>query len=133
MLLTLPQPAEESRQSRLTRSLSARNAKILIVDDEPINLQVVRKHLMLGGYERFVLSTDSSEVLALLERENPDLLLLDIMMPGVSGLQVLQAARASARYAHLPVLILTAVDDREIKTEALNLGATDFLAKPIDP
>ena len=54
-------------------------------------------------------------------------------MPGISGLEVLRSVRSSPRSAHLPVLILTAIDDREIKAEALNLGATDFLAKPIDP
>src|SRR5438067_6607685 len=113
-------------------SLDPREAKILIVDDEPINVHVARKHLMLDGYHKFVVSTDATEVLALVERENPDLVLLDVMMPGISGLEVLRSLRASGHYAHLPVLVLTAVDDREIKTEALNLGATDFLAKPID-
>jgi putative two-component system response regulator len=111
---------------------STREPKILIVDDEPINVQLARKHLMLSGYSRFVLSTDPTEVLPLLEQEDPDLLLLDVMMPRMSGLEVLKSVRARERFAHLPVLILTALDDREVKSQALDLGATDFLAKPID-
>lgn len=109
------------------------HAKILIVDDEPVNIKVARKYLMLAGYTSFAVSTEPAEVFQLLEREQPDLLLLDIMMPDVSGLDILRDLRARPEYAHLPVLILTAVDDSETKAKALNLGATDFLPKPVDP
>lgn len=106
--------------------------KILIVDDEPLNVKVARKYLTLAGYCNFTTTSDPTEVMALLDREQPDLLLLDIMMPGVSGLDLLQEIRREPQYAHLPVLILTAVDDREVKAQALNMGATDFLSKPVD-
>jgi putative two-component system response regulator len=114
-------------------ALPKREPKILIVDDEPINVQVARKHLMLAGYGQFVISTDPTEVLTLLEQEKPDLLLLDIMMPRMSGLDLLHAIRDQELHAHLPILILTALDDREIKSQALDSGATDFLTKPVDP
>jgi putative two-component system response regulator len=110
-----------------------RAAKIMIVDDELLNIKVARKYLTLAGYSEFVVSTDPTQVMTLLDRETPDLLLLDIMMPRVSGLEILQALRGHERSQHLPVLILTASDDRQTRTTALNLGATDFLTKPVDP
>ena len=110
-----------------------RLAKIMIVDDEPINLKVAKKYLMLEGYQNFVTTTDSSSAVDLVGRENPDLLLLDIMMPHVSGLDILQALRANPRWLHLPVVILTAADDQPTKRRALELGANDFLGKPVDP
>src|ERR1700722_18485453 len=84
-----------------------RTAKIMIVDDEPINVKLVRKYLVMEGYQNFVLTTDSREVMTLVEKEQPDLLLLDVMMPHVSGLDILAAVRASEQFRHLPVIILT--------------------------
>ncbi len=136
MVLTLEPIAEAKVGRPLSPSVvpsPTREPKILIVDDEPINLQVARKHLLLAGYKQFVLTADPTEVLALLEQEHPDLVLLDIMMPGMSGLELLRAIRARDDFGHLPILILTALDDREVKSEALNGGATDFLTKPVDP
>ena len=66
-------------------------------------------------------------------RECPDLVLLDVMMPNVDGLQILEQMRTDDRLRYVPVLILTAVSDPKTKTRALQLGATDFLAKPVDP
>jgi putative two-component system response regulator len=76
--------------------------------------------------------TDSTQAIATIYRDNPDILLLDIMMPEVSGLEILESIRADQHYARLPVLILTGADNRELKREALELGATDFLTKPVD-
>ena len=110
-----------------------RAAKILIVDDEPINVKLVRKYLVLEGYHNFVLSTDSREVMSLIEREEPDLVLLDVMMPHVSGLDILSAIRASEKWRHLPVIILTAASDQNTKRRANELAVNDFLGKPVDP
>lgn len=110
-----------------------RSSKIMIVDDEPINVKVARKYLALEGYEDFVTTTDSREALALIEQNRPDLVLLDIMMPHVSGLDILAALRADPRWTHLPVVILTAANDQSTKRRALELGANDFLSKPVDP
>ena len=112
---------------------SVHSSKIMIVDDEPINIKVARKYLKLEGYENFVVTTDSREAMALVEKEQPDVILLDIMMPHVSGLDILAALRADARWQHLPVVILTAANDQATKRRALDLGASDFLAKPVDP
>ena len=76
--------------------------------------------------------TDSTLALDTIRREKPDVIILDVMMPQVSGLEILQAIRADAELSHLPVLILTASTDADTRKSALTLGATDFLAKPVD-
>jgi putative two-component system response regulator len=108
-------------------------ARVAIVDDEPINIKVARKYLQAAGYSHFITTTDSTTALALLAAERPDVVLLDIMMPEVDGIQVLSAIRAHKDLCHLPVLILTASTDAQTKSRALNAGATDFLPKPFDP
>ncbi|MGB7327028.1 MAG: HD domain-containing phosphohydrolase [Rubripirellula sp.] len=112
---------------------AAKNANIMVVDDVPMNISVVCAHLRSEGYERFVKVSDSSQAIGTLYQEVPDLLLLDMMMPVVSGLDVLRVVRADPTFSHLPVLILTASDDRQLRKAALDAGATDFLLKPIDP
>jgi len=109
------------------------NANIVIVDDESINMEVVQAFLEEAGYSNFVLIENSSEAMDTLEQERPDLLLLDLMMPQVSGFDVLKQLREHPKLKHLPVIILTASSDNKDKLRALDLGATDFLAKPVDP
>lgn len=108
------------------------DAKIMIVDDEPVNIKVVRKYLKIAGYSRFVETNCPRSALALIRDEDPDILLLDIMMPDVNGLDILRSLRSSESGTDLPVLILTAMDDPRAKAGALVAGATDFLKKPVD-
>jgi putative two-component system response regulator len=108
-------------------------SKILVVDDEPINVKVCQKYLNELGYKRCVGLTDSTRTIAVILEERPDLVILDVMMPFVSGVDILKLIRNHAELSHLPVLILTASSDRTTKLTVLNLGATDFLSKPIDP
>src|SRR5687767_6867859 len=110
-----------------------KSSRILIVDDEPVNIKVVRKYLQGAGYENFVTLSDSPLAMDVIRRERPDVVLLDVMMPRVSGLDILQSLRADPELAHIPALILTASSDAGTKLKALELGATDFLAKPVDP
>lgn len=114
-------------------AVDVRDRKILIVDDELVNIKVVRKYLQNTGYSRFVTTTDAHEAIPMMLHEAPDLVLLDVMMPGIDGLQILQQMRHDERLRYIPALILTAVSDPKTKTRALQLGATDFLAKPVDP
>ncbi|HEX3726158.1 MAG TPA: HD domain-containing phosphohydrolase [Pirellulales bacterium] len=109
------------------------SAKIMIVDDEPVNLKVAAKYLQVEGVQNILCTTEPRDVIALVAKEQPDVLLLDIMMPHMSGLDILAALRAEERFAHMPVVILTAMTDRQTKQQALELGASDFLAKPVDP
>jgi diguanylate cyclase (GGDEF)-like protein len=109
------------------------NATIFMVDDEPITMEVVQAFLEEAGYRNFVLIEKSTEAMASLEKQRPDLLLLDLVMPVVSGFDILKAVRAHPKLKHLPVIILTSSSDNRDKLAALDLGATDFLAKPVDP
>ena len=110
-----------------------RPARILLVDDEPINIKAVRKYLVTAGYLDCQSTSDPGDVLPMMIRNEPDLVLLDIIMPGFNGLDLLAAIRDDQELAHIPVVMLTAVEDRPTKHKALSLGATDFLAKPVDP
>jgi putative two-component system response regulator len=112
---------------------SRRAARIAIVDDEPINIKVVRKHLQRAGYDDFVTTSDAAQAMGLIRSERPDVVLLDVMMPRVNGIEILEAVRADPALAPTPVLILTASTDADTKLRALTAGATDFLAKPVDP
>lgn len=105
----------------------------MIVDDEPINISLVQKYLRTAGYQQFVTTNDAREALPLLHSKRCDLVLLDVMMPHVSGLEILQAIREDEELKHVPVLILTASTDEQTKVQALELGATDFLHKPVKP
>lgn len=110
-----------------------RPPRILLVDDEPINIKIVRKYLAAAGYTDFLWTSNAAEVLPLLIRAEPDVALLDIVMPNFSGLDLLAAIRADTQLAHTPIVMLTALEDRQTKCQALALGATEFLAKPVDP
>ena len=110
-----------------------KSSLIMMVDDEPTTLDVLKMFLQGEGYENFVATTDSREALDLLKAENPDVVLMDLMMPHVNGLEILRSIRDDASLKHIPVLILTSSTDAETKLQALELGATDFLGKPVDP
>jgi CheY-like chemotaxis protein len=112
---------------------SLSDAIIMMVDDEPTTLDVLEMFLEAAGYENFVSVTDSGRVLELLASRRPDLLVLNLMMPGTGGFEILHAMRADRTLASIPVIVLTSSTDPEIKRSALELGAADFLAKPVDP
>jgi putative two-component system response regulator len=108
------------------------NYRIMIVDDVAVNVKVLRAILETAGFSDLTSTTEARQALPILYRDQPDLLLLDIMMPEVSGLEILSTLRADQAFARLPVLVLTGSESRELKREALELGANDFLPKPID-
>jgi putative two-component system response regulator len=110
-----------------------KQSKVMIVDDEPTNIKVLRRLLELEGFREFVTSTDSPPAVEMIRRERPDVVLLDLMMPYVSGLDILASVRNDPDIAEIPIIILTAVTDRDTRVQAVELGAIDFLNKPIDP
>ena len=110
-----------------------RTAKIMIVDDEDLVLRVVRRFLSADGYTSFVTLTDPRHALESISREQPDVVLLDIMMPHVTGLDLLKVRQKTVSLQHIPFIILSANSENQTKREALKLGATDFLSKPVDP
>ncbi len=107
-------------------------ATIMMIDDEAITLDTLQIFLEDAGYERFILTEDSRQAIPTLERDRPDIVLLDLMMPHVNGFEILSYIRSSERFKHLPVVVLTSSSDAATKLKALEMGATDFLAKPVD-
>ncbi|MCA9246651.1 MAG: response regulator [Planctomycetales bacterium] len=128
-----PPPSVEQSLWRRSPNQVEENPRIMIIDDEPINVKVARKYLEREGYLEFVTTTEPEKAFDLILEKLPDVILLDIMMPQVSGLQMLEQIRRDDRTNDLPVIILTASTDKQTKLDALNLGATDFLNKPVDP
>ena len=107
--------------------------KLLIVDDEPVNVALLEDMLRDNGYTRIRSLTDSRKALPTCAEFEPDLVLLDLMMPYVDGFTMLETLRGgNAIGGFLPVLILTADMSQETKRRALKCGATDFLLKPFD-
>ncbi len=109
----------------------SRQANIMIVDDEPVTCKIVGKYLADAGYTNCHTHSQSDTALQRIVREQPDVLLLDVIMPEVGGLEILHALREHEQLRHTPVLILTASSDDETKCTALELGVTDFLTKPV--
>ena len=107
-------------------------ATIMMVDDEPLNMEVLKVHLESEGYDRFVTVDDSTRALAVLRADPPDVLLLDLVMPEVSGFDILDEMRRDECLRQIPVIVLTSSNDAPTKLLALRCGATDFLAKPVD-
>ena len=110
-----------------------KNAKVMMVDDDPLMTALVQKYLARAGYKRFVFINDSREAIAMMTREKPDLLLLDVLMPNLPGFKLLEAVRDDSLLGATPIIMLTAETTAEAKLQALELGATDFLSKPVDP
>ncbi|WP_370476478.1 tetratricopeptide repeat protein [Tamlana flava] len=103
--------------------------KILIVDDEPINRRVLENHLNLAGYQVFEAS-NGKEALELVEKNDFDLILLDIMMPRMSGYEVCEIIRKTYSPSELPIVMLTAKNRVSDLVTGFNLGANDYLTKP---
>ncbi|MDA1013525.1 MAG: response regulator [Planctomycetota bacterium] len=106
---------------------------ILIVDDEPYNVLVVRRYLEQSGHQHIHATSDSTVAFQMIRERRPDVLIMDVMMPQVSGLDILKLMQLDDQLSHIPVLIMTASSDADTKTRALELGAADFLTKPLDP
>jgi diguanylate cyclase (GGDEF)-like protein len=110
-----------------------RGFTVMMVDDDPIMLEIVQTFLEEAGYVNFVTTSDPTHAMQLARDHRPDVMLLDLMMPQVTGFDILQQVRESEALRYTPVIILTAESDAPAKLKALELGATDFLLKPVDP
>ncbi len=106
-------------------------AKILVVDDVAMNVKLLADVLGAKGYAT-VTASSGAEALAKLEIEKPDMLLLDVMMPGMSGYEVCQAIRANPAHSMLPIVLVTALDPAQERAKGLEAGADDFLSKPVN-
>ncbi|OWV68040.1 diguanylate cyclase response regulator [Rhizobium sp. R339] len=106
-------------------------ARILVVDDIPANVKLLEARL-LAEYFDVMTAADGYEALAICERNQVDLILLDIMMPGIDGFEVCERLKASQRTAHIPVVMVTALDQPADRVRGLKAGADDFLTKPVN-
>jgi len=126
-------PGDSADAARTARTARLRDCTLLLVDDEPANLDLLEALLLSAGYERLVRTSDARDVVGLVERHAPDLVLLDLNMPHRHGLDLLtdlQAATPAGEYR--PVLVLTADVTWEARERALSRGARDFVTKPFD-
>lgn len=105
------------------------NAKLLIVDDVPTNLDVIYQSLQDEGYEVFV-ATDGETALEVVAREHPDLVLLDVMMPGIDGFEVCRRLKANAQVGQIPVIFLTARHETDGVVQGFQAGGVDYVTKP---
>ena len=109
------------------------SARIVILDHEPLNSIELEEFLLSLGYKRVVSITPGADTLEALREERPDLVLLELSLREPTAFDVLGWMRTDRRLRHVPVVAMTAQDDRPNRLRALNLGATDYLIKPIDP
>jgi signal transduction histidine kinase len=102
---------------------------ILIVDDTPTNLDVISEALSDAGYN-VAIATSGERALKQLERRLPDLILLDVMMPGIDGFETCQRLKANPKTCDIPVIFMTALSDAESKIKGFEVGAVDYITKP---
>lgn len=107
-------------------------AKILIVDDDAANARLLERMLRKADYGDVTTETDPRRVIDLCDEMEPDLLLLDLHMPGMDGFEVMEGLRQAEAERFLPILVLTGDTSVEVKRRALLVGAKDFLTKPVD-
>jgi DNA-binding response OmpR family regulator len=105
--------------------------KVLVVDDTPHNVKLLADLLGVKGYS-VATATNGEEALARIAADMPDLVLLDIMMPGLSGYDVCRRLRADPQTALLPVVLVTSLDAQQERIKGIEAGADDFLGKPIN-
>jgi serine phosphatase RsbU (regulator of sigma subunit) len=111
---------------------SGQAARLLVVDDNPTNCELLSRRLARLGHE-VAIAEDGVRALEALREADYDLVLLDITMPGMDGYQVLETMRADEALCHVPVVMVSAIDESESVVRCLELGADDYLPKPFDP
>jgi adenylate cyclase len=114
----------------LVSSLDILNARVLVVDDQKTNALLLERMLRGAGYVSIESTTDPNEVCGLHRKNGYDLILLDLVMPGMDGFQVMEGLKAIEPNSYLPVLVITAEPGHQVR--ALEAGAKDFIRKPFD-
>jgi len=104
---------------------------ILAIDDDPLVLKLIEASLLKDNY-KILFAPNGEEGLKMAEEIVPDLILLDVVMPGIDGFDVCASIRKNERIQHIPIIILTALDDRDSKIQGLEAGADDYICKPFD-
>jgi class 3 adenylate cyclase len=105
--------------------------RILVVDDNPANVDILRTRLASHGYD-IVTASDGEEALVAVREQQPDLILLDVMMPKLDGIEVCRRVRADATLPFIPIVLVTAKSDSKDVVQALEAGGDEYLTKPVD-
>lgn len=112
--------------------MGPQNRKVLIADDEPDILEILKYNLAGEGYEVFT-AKDGDEAIDKAKRHQPDLIVLDVMMPGKNGVEVCRILRAQPAFRETLILFLTALSDEATQIRGLETGADDYISKPVSP
>jgi two-component system, cell cycle response regulator len=113
-----------------TLEQSERIAQIMVVDDDPDTVSILARHLQREGYEA-IEAISGAECIRLARERPVDVILLDLMMPGMDGFDVCRALKEHPKTAEIPIIMITARDDLDARAEGMRLGVSDFLAKPV--
>ena len=119
-------------ESKINIDNKITEAKILLVDDNPVNLQLLYQLLERPGL-RLLVAKSGKAALSIIQKSHPDLILLDIMMPGIDGFEVCRRLKADPITRSIPVIFLSALDSTADKVKGLQLGAVDYVSKPFQP
>jgi two-component system alkaline phosphatase synthesis response regulator PhoP len=112
--------------------MDTRTRKVLIADDEPDIIEILKYNLVKEGYQ-VVTAIDGNDALAKAQQTNPDLIVLDMMMPGKSGMEVCEILRSQPQFKETLIMFLTALSDEATQIKGLSTGADDYVSKPVSP
>ena len=116
----------------MSKNNSSLRNRILIIDDQPFIIKLIQYNLKKNGYET-ITETDGIRAFEIIDEIAPDLILLDIRMPKISGTELCRRIRKKENMKNIPVIILTGQPDNNTEDEAKESGATDFMTKPFSP
>lgn len=114
----------------LSENINASEVKVLIVDDIPLNVMLIDKMLKKFGF-KILKANSGQDALNIINEEKPNIMFLDLMMPGMSGYEVLEEVRKTTSGEVFPIVILSALNSNDDIAKAMNLGANDFITKPV--
>lgn len=130
MMTPIAFPASSGLDEPL-HALFGRRPRLLVVDDQPANVQVL--HRLFSADHQVLMATSGEQALRVCEQQQPDLVLLDVVMPGMDGYQVCAMLRADPATRNIPVIFVTGETDDDAQTRGLEAGAVDFISKPVRP
>jgi len=116
----------------MTSHLSIHNKNLLIVDDNATNIILMEAILQEEGYTNIFSTTNAIDAYEILEKEKIDAILMDVVMPEIDGLEAIEAIKSNKKFLHIPIIMVTATDDDETLKKSFELGAVDFVRKPVN-
>ena len=123
-------PVARTMLEQADATMELKGPKILVVDDKPMNVEVLEAQLSVAGYG-VVTAYSGEEALEKVESEQPDLILLDVVMPGLNGFDIIKILRGKVETMFIPVVVVTALNEMKDKIKAIESGADNFLTKPV--